>query len=434
MLNCNLVPICRSVLSILLCASAPAAFAHHSSAPHFDRNTTVVKEAVFTDLKLVNPHAYIYFDVTENGVTHNWRCELTSASQLKRLGWTAQTFKPGEPFTMAGHPAWREDHVCLTSIITRDDGTEISRNTDLSGKGLSGYATVDVEKVDLDSRMKYLPNGQPNFTGNWRTVSFGRGAALAGERETSDDYKVTEAGKAAQSGYDMAFDDPILRCHYVNLIKAWNHDAHINRIEQTDDKLILHYGFMDVTRTVHLNQDSFPDTITPSDIGYSIGRWDGDSLIVETTGFEAGVLEHSSGIMHSDQLHAIERFYINPETHFLMRESVLTDPLYLDAPKHASDGQELVNLPMEDYDCTELSGANNIRPGETVTYSRGTGVESYDASVQQSGIAATDVKAGTIGPDVPRGIGKRTLVGIAILAAFLAALGGLLVLRRKPSE
>ena len=453
-----LAPIRLSALPLLLSISAPAALAHHSSTPHFDRSETIVKDAVLTDVKLVNPHSYIYFDVTENGETNNWRCELSSAAQLKRLGWTDETLKPGQKFTMIGSPAWREDNVCLTNIIRLEDGTQITRSTNLSGTGVNGYVTAEEEKVDFTTRPKYLANGQPNFTGNWRTVSFGRGAALAAPRESAEDYKVTEAGRAAQIGYDMAFDDPVLRCHYVNLVKAWNHDAHINQIEQTEDKLILRYGFMDVTRIVHLNETRFPDHIPPSDIGYSIGRWEGETLIVETKGFEPGVLEHSSGVKHSDQLHALERFYIDPKNNFLIRESVLTDPLYLSEPKTTYDGQELVNLPAEEYGCTELSGTNNIRPGESVTYHRGTGIESHIEKVEAlspdlsspdlnsqgqnsqgqnapiTDVKDSEVKAGTIGPRV---VDEGALAGggavkwLAIVIAVLAALGGFMALRRK---
>lgn len=49
---------------------APA-FAHHSSAPHFDRDTQVEVTGRFKDFKFVNPHAYIYFDVDVDGVTQN---------------------------------------------------------------------------------------------------------------------------------------------------------------------------------------------------------------------------------------------------------------------------------------------------------------------------------------------------------------------------
>ena len=118
----NLSPLRAAVLSSGFCLGVPVAQAHHAAAPHFDQDQIIEVEGVFTKLKLANPHTYIYFDVTDNGETQNWRCELMSASLLKRLGWTKETFQPGQQFTMKGNPARREDNVCVTINITLPGG------------------------------------------------------------------------------------------------------------------------------------------------------------------------------------------------------------------------------------------------------------------------------------------------------------------------
>ena len=57
--------------------------AHHSSNPHYDPNKPIKLEGVVTSFKIVNPHAYLYFDVTnEDGTVTNWNCEMSAASQL----------------------------------------------------------------------------------------------------------------------------------------------------------------------------------------------------------------------------------------------------------------------------------------------------------------------------------------------------------------
>ena len=57
----------------------------------------------------------------------------------------------------------------------------------------------------------------------------------------------------------------------------------MNKIEQTGSAIILTYGFMDVVRTIHLVGD-FPDEIEPSVAGYSVGKWESDTLVVHTKG------------------------------------------------------------------------------------------------------------------------------------------------------
>src|SRR5436190_11724491 len=93
--------------------------AHHSAAPHFDLEKTVVLNGVVTKFEFVNPHAYVYFDVRGgDGSATPWRCELAARLALVRLGWTVDLFPVGGKITIKGAPARREENVCmLTSFI-----------------------------------------------------------------------------------------------------------------------------------------------------------------------------------------------------------------------------------------------------------------------------------------------------------------------------
>ena len=75
----------RLKLAIVLILAAGGVHAHHSAAPHFDMETAISLDGVITELKFVNPHAYFYFDVTdESGATVNWRCEMSAATADRR--------------------------------------------------------------------------------------------------------------------------------------------------------------------------------------------------------------------------------------------------------------------------------------------------------------------------------------------------------------
>lgn len=366
--------------SVAFIVAAPA-FPHHSSAPHFDHDTTQTVTGTFTELKFVNPHAYIYFDVKTDGKTEGWRCELSSATQLKRWGWSADMFRPGQEMTITGNPAWREDNVCLFRSAIMTDGTEVARNTN--------YRSDEMEPGDdlWEGRAKTLANGQPNLSGPWQTLSFGRNA------EYGDEYAAVhnQAGKDAAIGYEMEFDNPIIRCHFVNIVNGWIHDENVNDIMQTHEVVTLQYGFMDLVRTIHLNLDSHPDDLKPSSAGHSIGRWEGDTLVVETTGFLAGILEHRYGHMHSDQVSVTERFHVDYDEKLLVRNYVINDPLYLEQPAIGHDGQKLVDTPYEPYACVELSGANNIRPGESYVLPEGANpAEVVDAASPENLVKPAD--------------------------------------------
>ena len=338
---------------LLLLTASTSLFAHHSSAPHFDRDSEITVEGNVTELKFVNPHAYLYFDEEKDGELISWRCELSAATQLRRFGWSADMFTAGQRITVNGAPARREDNVCFLNSLTLDDGTVITRRGNLT------QAPANPESSPKTERAAYLDNGQPNLQGPWVSMSFGRNSEGIRARFTA-----TDAGESAATGYEVEFDDPILRCHPVNIFNGWNHDRHVNDIIQTDDTITLQYGFMDLVRTIHLDMDEHPNNIKPSTGGHSIGRWDGDTLIVDTIGFEEGFLSRRTGMKHSSQMHTIERFHFDAERNYLVRDYTVTDPLYLVGEASGQDLMAQSDAPYSPYNCVELSGDNNIRPSE----------------------------------------------------------------------
>ena len=100
----------------------------------------------------------------------------------------------------------------------------------------------------------------------------------------------------------------------------------------------------------------------PAVIRLGTGR--GNTLVVDTVGFEAGVLNHRNGIKHSDQMQTIERIYFDEEQQYLVREYTVTDPLYLAGETSGTDMMALSRVPYSPYNCVELSGDNNIRPSQ----------------------------------------------------------------------
>jgi hypothetical protein len=93
-----------SILSILITSSA--ALAHHSFAAEYDNNKTVSVKGVVQKVAWVNPHAYVYIDVTEpNGKVTTWAFESLSPNALARQGWSKNSLKVGELVTVDGYLA-----------------------------------------------------------------------------------------------------------------------------------------------------------------------------------------------------------------------------------------------------------------------------------------------------------------------------------------
>lgn len=352
-----------SVLALLLVASATSA--HHGSTSQFDQSRTLEVSGIVTKIRFVNPHSYVYFDVTtDSGELQNWRCEMRAATALKRSGWSADMFPEGTRINVQGVPAWREPHGCYINEFSIGDGDVISRYAKIDGG--EGEAAVE-------NRPAVLANGQPNISGDWAVPlrggrpggaggpGAGRGQGGPGgpggpdrPRGPGSRYSPSEAGLAAAEGFDRE-DNPRFNCEATNIFQDWTFDQHINRIEQTDYSVTLTYGFMDIVRVIHLDMDAHPADISASRAGHSIGKWEGNTLVVDTVGFSEGYLDGRGGVKHSDQLHVVEKFTLDPKKVSITREYSAEDPLYLAKEFSGQDEVLLSATPFDPYNCDDLT-------------------------------------------------------------------------------
>jgi hypothetical protein len=93
--------------------------------------------------------------------------------------------------------------------------------------------------------------------------------------------------------------------------------------------------------------------VKPTRAGHSIGRWEGDTLVVETTGFAPGFL--NTPVRNSDQLKVVERFSLDPAKMALTRSYVAEDPVYLKGKYTGSDTIFIADAPFNPGKCQELN-------------------------------------------------------------------------------
>ena len=81
-----------------------------------------------------------------------------------------------------------------------------------------------------------------------------------------------------------------------------------HKIVQTKDMLLLLYEEMSMFRQVYLDGRKLPVDPEPAYVGYSVGRWEGDTLVIEANGFKNGGWLDAFGHPHSDAMRVTERF------------------------------------------------------------------------------------------------------------------------------
>ena len=358
-------------------AAAPAA-AHHGIGTFDTRQELTITGAV-TGVDFVNPHSWLYLDVTDaDGNVAAWRCEMRSATTLRRSGWSPEMFEPGERVTITGSPDRNDPSSCYLSTIVFADGRSADRYGQLS--------TAPVPRVAAE-RPARLPSGEPNLAGDWApeqlvmTDPRGRGGALvplsraesfepgANTPENARQYRtrdveLTPAGQTAADAFETynPQHNPRMRCETTSILFDWTYDGAVNRITQTADTITLQYGQLGFTRTIHLNMTEHPATIAPSRAGHSIGRWENDVLVVDTVGFAPGVL--SPPVMHTDRLHVVERFSLDLAGPTLMRSYVADDPVSFSGTYSGSDMLSVADVPYAPDACTELTFVDYSKEGQ----------------------------------------------------------------------
>jgi hypothetical protein len=60
-------------------------------------------------------------------------------------------------------------------------------------------------------------------------------------------------------------------------------------------------------RRIYMDGRSHPKDVAPSYLGHSIGRWDGDTLVIDSVGFSEDRVDEPDGLPHTSQLHLVER-------------------------------------------------------------------------------------------------------------------------------
>ena len=121
---------------------------------------------------------------------------------------------------------------------------------------------------------------------------------------------LNEAGQAALATYDPVLDDPSLECSPVSIARLWG-NGDLTQIIQEEHQVTIQHEWMDAERVVHLGLREHPSDSPKNVLGHSIGWYEGNTLVIDTRGYPAGMLHQHPGLPHSEKLHTVERLSLN---------------------------------------------------------------------------------------------------------------------------
>lgn len=297
----------------------PLAQAHHSTVGIFDSSRTIEVRGVVREVSWRNPHGRISIDVEdESGAITEWEAETAAISVMRNRGARTDVIVVGDEITIAGAPSRRGNPEILARSVLLPSGYEFNfgsgnvhfpagKNGNLIGRVAEREGDVQAAIDSADgifrvwSTIMSDPDAFPMFKGG---------------------YPLTEAAEEVLAQWDP-FDNELLRCGTkgMPLIMITPFPIELVRDGENIRMLIEEY---DARRLIHMSPDAAP-TGELTQMGFSRGRFDGNTLVVETDHITPAYFD-MDGVRHSQQLHLVERFIPNEDYSRLDYRITVTDP------------------------------------------------------------------------------------------------------------
>lgn len=199
-----------------------------------------------------------------------------------------------------------------------------------------------------------------DFSGLWFPAGFAR--------RTPNPSPYTEAAQRLADAYDADFrleDDPGRYCIWPGMPRApWGAPFSIEIFHRDQDLTIYWEGY-GMYRKIYMADHNPPEALLPSRMGHSIGRWEGDTLVIETTHLRP--YPYMNRFATTSNAEVVERMFIEEREvdgevkRFLIDEIVVTDPQLYREPVHIrAEAESRPDLQMLEYTCTDTLWENYL--------------------------------------------------------------------------
>ena len=240
------------------------------------------------------------------------------------------------------------------------------------------YPTADVPrtrdgKPNLAAPAPRLPNGKPDFSGVWSNDGYGSpGQEGTGAEPKTVFFDLSHGMKGATPPYqpwaaelyarrknDLAKDNPDARCLPIGALQMLAHPLPKKILHTPRLLVVLHERNMEF-RQIFLDGRPLPEDPQPSWYGYSTGRWEGDTLVVDTVGFRDGLWADFWGSPLTDRARMTERIR-RPRFGALEIDVTIDDPKAYTKPFTATVNNHLLpETQLIEFVCIDKSAEHYV--------------------------------------------------------------------------
>jgi hypothetical protein len=321
---------------VLCCVVIRPSAAHHSVAAEFDRTQTGELRGEITQIWFTNPHVRYRLSVTfADGTREDWELQAGNVTNLLRVNWTADSLRVGDRITVTGDLGRNGARKLNIRELETADGRVLPPRE-------RPPADRNVVRASADRDYGYRAVSRPvDITGPWRNDYRWR--------VTVDDLEpkpvpFTAEGRTLFEATE-AWHDYALRCVAPGLPRIFGAPYNMDIVDAGSHYLMVFIEH-NTPRRIWMDGRS-PGADTPATpMGFSVGRWEGEALVVETTHLTPAWLDGSGLPMSGDGTRIVERYEFSPDRLTIDRTMTIHDRYYTEplVRRRASARDERVDL------------------------------------------------------------------------------------------
>jgi hypothetical protein len=253
----------------------------------------------------------------------------------------------GDDVKVAGYVSkTRANEMALTNMLLPNglEFTGSSRPRDLRFSD----QRIDIDRQEISAADRETAIREAD--GIFRVWAWGVGEFGGGGTPDNDASLLTDAGRDGRERFNIATDEPVLSCIQDGMPRAMFHPSVIEFVDE-GSTISFRSHEHDIRRTIHMSPTADDASVPPGSLGYSVGEWDGDTLVVRTTRLNWH-LSDELGTPQSPDVSLLEHFTPSADGERLDYELTSIDPTYLTEPSvRTAHWMWVPGLEVEPYEC-----------------------------------------------------------------------------------
>jgi len=310
---------------IACCMAAPLSLQAHHTYAEYDNQKTVEIEGRLVTAAWINPHARLQVQVVEEqGKVVQYEVESAPANSLRRGKVPVEIYGAGSIVKVAGWPSRRSPTRLYGTNIRSSDGQE-----SVLWQSKPRWATT---AYGFGQSAPDLPApGRPG-----PETLFHVWASLTGDPDAGPGalaraaLSLTSAAQQMVAAFNPVEQTTSPGCTPKGMPTIMNNPTPMEFVDQKD-VILLRMEEYDTVRTIHMTARANPESQPKTAVGYSTGRWDGKTLVVDTSRISARYF-NNRGITLGKATHLVERFTPSADGNRLHYTLTATDPEILTTP------------------------------------------------------------------------------------------------------